>query len=59
MAQVGPLICIKAQGRLGGGLQARLSCKDVRDKLTGDLGNAIEVIRIGDCFPFRVFAKNS
>ena len=28
-------------------------------KLTGDFGNAIEVIRIGSCFPFRVFAKNS
>jgi len=28
-------------------------------KLTGDFGNAVEVIRIGDCFPFRVFAKNS
>jgi hypothetical protein len=28
-------------------------------KLTGDFGNAIEVIRIGGCFPFRVFAKNS
>src|SRR5271170_863027 len=28
-------------------------------KLTGDFGNAIEVIRIGDCFPSRVFAKNS
>jgi hypothetical protein len=46
------------------GLQARLSCKDVRTssphvKLTGDFGNAIEVIRIGDRFPFRVFAKNS
>ena len=44
------------------GLQARLSCKDVRDliasrQLKGDCGNAIEVIRIGDCFPFRVFAK--
>ena len=47
------------------GLQVRLSCKDVGDprrltlKLTGDLGNAIEVIRIGDCFSFLVFAKNS
>src|SRR5262245_30865591 len=29
------------------------------DKLTGDLGNASEAIRIGDCFLFRVFAKNS
>src|SRR5215510_7558722 len=29
-----------------------------RDKLTGDFGNAIEVIRIGDYFPFRLFAKN-
>ena len=28
-------------------------------KLTGDFGNAIEVIQIGECFPFRVFAKNS
>ena len=28
-------------------------------KLTGDFGNAVEVIRIGDCFTFRVFAKNS
>src|SRR5271154_1455279 len=28
-------------------------------KLTGDFGNAIEVTRIGDCFPSRVFAKNS
>jgi hypothetical protein len=28
-------------------------------KLTGDFGNAIEVIRIGDCFPLRIFAKNS
>ena len=42
---------------------ARISCKDVRDliasrKTTGDFGNAIEVIQIGDCFPFRVFAKN-
>ena len=27
-------------------------------KLAGDFGNAIEVIRIGDCFPFRDFAKN-
>ena len=47
------------------GLQARLSCNDVRDliasrkKLTGDFGNAIEIIRIVDCFPFCVFAKNS
>jgi exodeoxyribonuclease III len=30
-----------------------------RGQKTGDFGNAIEVIRIGDCFPFRVFAKNS
>ena len=30
-----------------------------RVKLTGDFGNAIEVIRIGECFPFRVFARNS
>jgi hypothetical protein len=28
-------------------------------KLKGDFGKAIEVIRIGDRFPFRVFAKNS
>jgi hypothetical protein len=28
-------------------------------KLTGDFDNAIEVIRIGNCFPFRIFAKNS
>jgi len=28
-------------------------------KLTGDFDNAIASIRIGDCFPFRVFAKNS
>ena len=28
-------------------------------KLTGDFGNATEAIRIGNCFPFRVFAKNS
>src|SRR5262245_979247 len=28
------------------------------DKLTGDFGNAIEIIRIGDYFPFRLFAKN-
>ena len=28
-------------------------------KLIGDFGNAIEVIRIADCFPSRVFAKNS
>ena len=27
-------------------------------KLTGDPGDAIEVMRIGDCFPFRIFAKN-
>ena len=46
------------------GLQAQFSCKDVRGpiayvKLTGDFDNAIEVIRIGDCFPVCVFAKNS
>ena len=46
------------------GRQARLSRKDVRDliasrKTQGDFGNAIEIIRIVDCFPFRVFAKNS
>src|SRR5262245_36627807 len=29
-----------------------------RDKLTGDFGNAIEVIRICDYFPFGLFAKN-
>src|SRR5215510_3533965 len=28
------------------------------DKLTGDFGNAIEVIRIGDYFPFRLFARS-
>ena len=28
-------------------------------KLTGDFDNAIASIRIGDRFPFRVFAKNS
>jgi len=27
-------------------------------KLTGDLANVSEAIRIGDCFPFRNFAKN-
>jgi hypothetical protein len=46
------------------GLQARLSCKDARDLIASRqthrrFGNAIEVIRIGDCFPFRVFAKKS
>jgi hypothetical protein len=46
------------------GLQARLPCRDVGTssphvKFTGDFGNAIEAIRIGDCFPFRVFARNS
>jgi len=47
------------------GLQARLWCKDVRGtssphvKLAGDFGNAIEVIRIGDCFPSHVFTRNS
>lgn len=27
-------------------------------KLTGDLANVSEAMRIGDCFPFRNFAKN-
>jgi hypothetical protein len=27
-------------------------------KLTGDLANVSDAIRIGDCFPFRNFAKN-
>ena len=28
-------------------------------KLTGDFANGSEATRIGDCFPFRNFAKNS
>jgi hypothetical protein len=41
----------------------RLSCKDVgasspHVKLTGDLANVSAAIRIGDCFPYRNFAKN-
>ena len=45
-------------------LQARISCKDVRDLIASRkthrrLRNAIEVIRIGDYFPFCVFARKS
>jgi hypothetical protein len=41
----------------------RFSCKDAgasspQIKLSRDLANASEAIRIGDCFPFRNFAKN-
>ena len=40
------------------------SCKDVGGliayvKLTGDFANVSDAIRIGDCLPFRNFAKNS
>ena len=43
----------------------RFSCKDAarasfpHAKLTGDFANGSEAVRIGDCFPFRNFAKNS
>jgi hypothetical protein len=50
-------------GRKFCGPPTRFSCKDVgapspHVKLTGDLANVSEAIRIGDCFPFRNFAKN-
>jgi len=46
-------------GRRRGFLVNMCGASSPHIKLTGDFGNAIEAIRIGNGFPVHVFAKNS
>src|SRR5262249_37283298 len=53
-------LVIKNSAGYGSSFRVRmLGTSSAHVKLTGEFGNAIEAIRIGDCFSFRVFAKNS